>query len=170
MRAGAVFAVLLVGAALGTAGAVAWAEVGDTASARRSPSSGLQDLAGRLNARERAIDRREAAFQAREGDLTAQEEKLSERLKELTALRADLDERLEELAAVEESRRVALVKMIEKMRPKEAAPFVGELKQALAVDVLDRMSPAKAGKVLAAMPPRPAARLAEKLTAPVKLP
>jgi flagellar motility protein MotE (MotC chaperone) len=160
---------LLLGMLVGSAGAAAFAQATDAAAARRAAGSGLQDLAGRLNARERAIERREASLVDREADLREAEARLKDRLDELAAVRAELDEKLASLDAQEEERRVGLVKMTEKMRPKEAAPFFGELDDALAVDILDRMSTSKAGKVLAAMPPDRAARLAEMLTAPVKL-
>ncbi|HHO51816.1 MAG TPA: hypothetical protein ENK18_13295 [Deltaproteobacteria bacterium] len=166
---GRIFAALLVGMIAGTAGAVAFAESTSGPGGRRAAGNGLQDLAGRLNARERALDRRERSLHDREQDLRDAEARLKERLGELSDVRAEIDGLLAELDAVEESRRVALTEMTEKMRPKEAGPFLGAMDEVLAVDLLDRMQTSKAGKILAVMPPPKAARLAEQLTAPITL-
>ena len=164
-------AIALVLGLLAGSGAVAFAESTGSAgsSARRATGSGLQDLAGRLNARERAIERRERTLQDREADIREAEARLAERLEELEAVRTELDEKLAALDEIEENRRTALTEMTEKMRPKEAAPFLTAMDDDLAVDLLDRMQPAKAGKVLAAMNPPKAARLVEQLTAPITL-
>ena len=67
----------------------------------------------------------------------------------------------------ERQRRVrGLVKMTESMRSAQAAALLSELDQDLAVEVLDKMNPAKAGKALASMEPNKAAKLAEGLTLP----
>lgn len=164
--AGAVLATVLA-----VGGAVAFAE-GESSSGtagRRAAGSGLQDLAGRLNARERALERREKSLETRETDLKEAEKRLQERLTELQAIRAELDDRLAALDERDEQRRVSLTEMTEKMRPKDAAPFLATLDRDLAVDVLNRMQTAKAGKVLAAMPPETAADLAQRLTAPTLL-
>lgn len=164
-----IFIALLAGLLAGSVGAVAFAESTSGSSARRAPGSGLQELAGRLNARERALDRRERSLQDREQDLRDAEARLGERLEELGDVRSEIDDKLAELDALEEGRRVALTEMTEKMRPKEAGPFLGAMDEALAVDLLDRMQPSKAGKILAVMPPPKAARLVEQLTAPITL-
>lgn len=153
----------------GSAGAVAFAESAVGTSVRRTSGSGLQELAGRLNARERALDRRERSLHDREEDLRGAEGRLQERLDDLATVRAEIDERLAALDALEEGRHVALTEMIEKMRAKQAGPFLAELDVELAVDLLDRMQTSKAGKILAVMPPDKAAALAERLTAPIKL-
>lgn len=161
---------LTLGLFAGTAGAVAYAEgTSEPSASRQAPGSGLQDLVGRLNARERALDRRERSVEDREGDLREAEDRLRERLEDLEEVRGELDDKLAELDAIEEGRRAALTEMTSKMRPKQAAPFVAALQDDLAVDVLDRMQPAKAGKILAVMPPDKAASLAEQLTAPIPL-
>lgn len=147
---------------------VAFAE-GGGAEPRRISGDGVEQLAAKLNARERAIDRRETSLQDREADLRAAEDRLEARLGELQELRASIDLQLEGLAEDDERRRAALVVMVEKMKGKDAAPMVGKLDQELAVDVLDRMNPAKAAKVLAAMPPGQSAALASRLAAPTEI-
>ena len=161
---------LLIGILAGS-GAVAFAESASPGGVmgRRTTGSGLQDLAGRLNARERAIERRERSLEDREEDLRAQEEALLERLTDLEAVRDQLDERLASLSEIEENRRVAMTEMVEKMRPKQAATFMAALDQPLAVDLLERMQTGKSGKALAAMNPDDAAKLVEALAAPITL-
>ena len=131
---------------------------------------GLAELAARLQSKESALDRREAALAGKEADLRAAEERLQKRLEELAAVREAIAEQLEAIDADEEQRRSDLVVMLQSVRPKQGAPILAALEEPLAVDVLDRMSPAKAGKLLAALPPRTAAGLMEKLTEPFEVP
>jgi len=161
--AGVVAGVLLTGA-LG----VAFAQ-GGSSEPRRLQADGVEQLAAKLNARERAIERRETTLDDRRRDLEAAEARLAERLTELEALRDRIDTQLEGLSEDDERRREALVTMVEKMKGKEAAPMVAQLQPPLAVDVLDRMNPAKAAKLLAAMPPQLSADLAARLAAPTEV-
>ena len=163
------FAAATAGILLTGAVGVAFAQ-GGPALPRRLQADGVEQLAAKLNARERAIERREATLKDREADLASAETRLSERLDELEALCGRIDEQLQGLAEDDERRREALVTMVEKMKAKEAASMVGALDKDLAVDVIDRMTPSKAAKVLAAMPPQLAAALAADLAAPVELP
>ncbi|MEN0061765.1 MAG: hypothetical protein AAGA48_06410 [Myxococcota bacterium] len=163
-------AALLMGAVIGS-GTLAFAESsGDgVINPRRSIGAGLQELAGRLNARDRALQRRQASIADREADLREAEQRLEVRLVEMEALRSEIDAKLAALDEIEERRRQAVTEMAEKMRSKQSGPFIAAMDDTLAVDLLDRMQPAKAAKILAAMPPAKAARLAEQLTAPIPL-
>jgi flagellar motility protein MotE (MotC chaperone) len=131
---------------------------------------GLAELAARLQSRESALARREAALADKEADLRAAEERLQKRLDDLAAVREAIAQQLAEIGADEEQRRKDLVVMLQSVRPKQGAPILAALDVPLAVDVLDRMSPAKAGKLLAALPPRTAAELMETLTEPFEVP
>ncbi len=169
-RYAGLLAALLLGAVIGSA-TLAFAEsTGDgIINAKRTVDAGLQDLADRLNARERALQRREASLQDREADLREAEQRLEVRLVDMETLRDEIDGKLAELDELEEERRRRVTEMAEKMRSKQSGPFVSAMDEDLAVDLLDRMQPAKAAKVLAAMNPAKAARLAERLTAPIAL-
>ena len=57
--------------------------------------------------------------------------------------------------------------MVEANRPSNIAAMFEALDEPLAVQVLDRMNPTKAGKLLAALNPITAARLAGKMARPV---
>lgn len=137
--------------------------------ARSGGSRGLQRLASELKARDRAIARRERTVDQRESDVAAAEALLAARVEELTALRLELEETLDRAEEVQDARMLGLVKMTEKMRDKQAAAVLSEVDTDLAVEVLDKMNRAKAGKALAAMDPKHAAKLAEKLTRPLDM-
>lgn len=164
------FAALILGAVIGS-GTLAFAESSGEGiiNPKRSTGAGLQELAGRLSARERALARRAASLTDREADLREAEQRLEVRLLEMETLRDEIDGKLAELDAIEERRRGQVTEMTEKMRAKQSGPFLAALDEDLAVDLLDRMQPSKAAKILAAMPPPKAARLAEQLTSPIPL-
>ena len=151
-------------------GVAAFAQAEGGPETRRSRIDGVEQLAAKLVARERAIERREASLKDRESDLAAAEDRLMQRMEALEELRAAIDEKLEGFEEDEERRREAFKVMVEKMKAKDAAPMVDELSPELAVDLLDRMNRTKAGKLLAELPPVVAADLASRLTAPVEIP
>jgi len=130
---------------------------------------GLAQLAARLQSREAALDRREADLAAKEADLRAAEARLAERLADLQKTRAEIAEQLDEIDVEEAQKRDDLVIMLQSVRPKQGAPILSELSEDLAVDVIDRMNPAKAGKLMSALPPATAAALMEKLSRPVEV-
>jgi flagellar motility protein MotE (MotC chaperone) len=126
-------------------------------------TAGMREIIDALKARERALERREQSLIARESDLRQVEVDLQTRLKDLRAERAKLELLLTKADEAKEVRIRAIVKMVESMRSGDAAKMVEELDDNLAVSVLHRMNKTKAGKLLAAVEPRRAAFLAEKL-------
>ncbi len=152
----AAFFVVMVG--LGAAG-TAYGTGGSRG--RPTEARALEDLADRLHDRERSLDRRESTLSGRAEDLAEVERRLDARLTELTALRAELDARLGQLSEQEEARRTDLVRMLEAGKPREMAPMLAAMDAALAEDLVDRMNPTKAGRLLAALPPDRAAALVE---------
>lgn len=126
-------------------------------------TAGMREIIDALKARERALERREQSLIARESDLRQVEVDLQTRLEDLQAERAKLELLLEKADEAKEVRIRAIVKMVESMRSGDAAKMVEELDDNLAVSVLHRMNKTKAGKLLAAVEPRRAAFLAEKL-------
>ena len=138
-------------------------------------SRGMREVLDALRARERALDRREQSLESREADLRSVERDLEARLDELTAARADslaeIDTaraELESLVSTANDERLeritGLVRMVESMRPSNAADVLSALDESLAADVLNQMNTSKAGKILAQMDPAKAASLAELLT------
>lgn len=174
---GWLFAVALTGAAFAqsdpqdAAEGDAATEQDETAPRVREPlpSKTLQDIADRLNARERALDRRERDLTDRETDLRDAEQRISQRLEELRELREALQNQVGEADDLTEERLVGLVKMFEAMRSKDGAAVMTEMSQDHGVKVLDRMNRMKAGKLLAAMEPTVAAGLASRMATPIQL-
>ena len=114
---------------------------------------GSEALMVLLERKERALERREATLSTREADLHAAEEQVQERIDELEMLRGDLEGLLVKLDDRREERVKGLVKMFESMRPVQAAAILVETEDVVGFEVLDRMNRAKAGKILAALPP-----------------
>ena len=138
-------------------------------------SRGMREVLDALRARERALDRREQSLESREADLRSVERDLEARLDELTAARAEslaeIDTARAELESLITSanderleRVTGLVRMVESMRPSNAADVLSALEERLAADVLNQMNTSKAGKILAKMDPAKAASIAELLT------
>jgi flagellar motility protein MotE (MotC chaperone) len=157
-------------------GTVLAASIFSAAQARRAnakevchTSESLAALAQDMESREAALDRREASIAAKEADLRAVEERLQERMAQLKSIRAEIAAQLARIDEVEDDRRDDLVRMLQSMRPKQGAPILSQLEDELAVAVVDRMSPGKAGKLLAALPPGKAADLMQKLSQPIEV-
>lgn len=126
-------------------------------------SRGVEEMAEALESRSRGLDLREKTLVEREADLRAAEERLTRRMEELEATRAALEGLLRQRDERETAQVAALVRMVEGVRAKDAAPIVAELDEALAVQILGRMNRTKGGKLLAEMPPAKAASLAARL-------
>jgi flagellar motility protein MotE (MotC chaperone) len=97
-----------------------------------------------LDTRERLLDQRELA-------LAVAAKRLDERLAELAALQSRLQALDTRLKERDEANWSGLVKMYESMRPHEAAAIFNSLDKATALELLDRMKPAKAALLLAGM-------------------
>ena len=123
-------------------------------------SEGMQWLMDKLRQKERSLDHREATLAAREADLRLAEQKLETRVEELQALRIELEVQLTNLDEAREARVIGLVRMFEGMRSKDAAAILASTETEIALEVMERMSRMKAGKVLAEMEPAKAAELA----------
>ena len=162
----------------GTTGDLAALLAGDAVAApgdENSPwpqanTEGMQSLIDALQARERALNRREKTIEDREADLRKVEERLEGRLKQLTELRDEIRALMADADADRTERVEGVVKMVEAMRPKQAAGIISALPDDLAVEVLENMNRSKAGSIMAAMvkagEPDRAANLTEGLSRP----
>jgi flagellar motility protein MotE (MotC chaperone) len=99
----------------------------------------------------------------READLRVAEEELTQRLEDLKTLREELTTLLIKADDDREKRIEQLKAMFEGMRSNDAALILASTDPDVALEVLQRMSRTKAGKVLAAMKPAQAATLAERM-------
>jgi flagellar motility protein MotE (MotC chaperone) len=130
---------------------------------------GTRQLGEELQRRERSLDERDRTLSAREAELSEAEKRLDARVTELSALRTEVSRQLDRADAEREERIRGIVTMVEKNRPDDISPMVSALDESLAVDVFKRMNKAKAGKLLAALDPTLAARLAARLAAPIEV-
>jgi flagellar motility protein MotE (MotC chaperone) len=128
---------------------------------------GAHKLVEDLRHRKREVESREQAIDAQRAELETAEARLRDRLAEIEKTRAEVTALIGEVDEARAARVGALVKMIEANRPASASGMFAALDEALAVEVLDRMNRTKAGRLLANLPPAKAARLAERMTAPV---
>ena len=126
----------------------------DSNEATQSPVSSPElALLQNLRSRRNELDSRAEALAAREQLLAAAEQRIADRVGELTALQ----NRLETLDKIRrernESSKQNLVKIYEKMRPRDAANIFNELDEPILTEVLERMKDNRAAAVLGLMLP-----------------
>jgi flagellar motility protein MotE (MotC chaperone) len=116
-----------------------------------------------LRQRRTGIDARENSVVARESLLTAAEQKLTTRITELQALQ----QKLEGLSVSQKQKQdagwLAMVKLYEAMKPKEAAAILNDLPMPVLLPLIDRMKAAKAAAVMEVMAPEKARDVTSEL-------
>jgi flagellar motility protein MotE (MotC chaperone) len=116
-----------------------------------------------LRQRRTGIDARESAVVSRESMLTAAEQKLTARISELQALQ----QKLEGLSVSQKQKQdagwLAMVKLYEAMKPKEAATILNDLPMPVLLPLMDRMKAAKAAAVMEVMAPEKARDVTSEL-------
>ena len=127
-----------------------------------------------LKVRRSQIEEREHKLAEREAMMVAVDKRLSERIGELTALQARLQSLEAGLKERDDANWAGMVKTYEAMRPRDAAAIFNALDKPVLLDILDRMKPAKATPVIAAMDPEKArqatADLSERRTRSTMIP
>ncbi len=119
----------------------------------------LRDLRNRghvLSRRSNALDERETALQELEQGVASE-------IARLEALRAELIELLVGQRSALKQRVAKLSRMVDQMKAKEAAELLSGIDQGVALQVLQKIKPKQAGKVLGAMAPAKAQDLADRL-------
>jgi flagellar motility protein MotE (MotC chaperone) len=155
---------LLLGALGGYGVSVARGAPGEgPLSVRATADQGKDRLYSLLMRKDAALKRREELVENEKQDLRTAEAALETRLLELQNLRDQIRGMLTDLDGEREERVASLVKMFESMRPKQAAAILQVTDDEIALEVLERMNRGKAGKTLAAMEPKRAATLAERI-------
>jgi len=110
------------------------------------------------------LQQRELALQEREMKLKTLQAEVDKRLAELQKLRSEVDGLLARKKKGEQERAAQLAKMYEKMEPANVARLLVGLEEPLAVQVLGKMRPKAAGKVLNQLDADTAARLSQLFT------
>jgi flagellar motility protein MotE (MotC chaperone) len=126
----------------------------------------LQDLA----ARRKELDARERELETRGGLLTAAETRIDEKVAELKALQAKIEGLLKEYETQEKANMSSLVKIYEKMKPKDAARILEKLDMDILLDVVERMREAKSAPILSQMDPVKAKAVTAELAQRRQLP
>lgn len=110
-------------------------------------------------AERRALARQREALNVRQLAVDVAEKRLRKLVDELSALKRDIDARLAELEAGDEERLARLVKLYEKMRPKDAARIFDDLDFEVLVPLALAMNERKLAPIVAAMTPEVARKL-----------
>lgn len=110
-----------------------------------------------LNAREQALDRREA-------ELRTLERELDEKLENLKALEVRMQKLIDSAGTIQDEKMAHLVDVYSNMKPKQAAQVLATLDETIAVRILAGMSGRKAGEILSSVQADRAAALSEALT------
>jgi flagellar motility protein MotE (MotC chaperone) len=106
-----------------------------------------------LRHRKGELEARETALNARDAVVVAAEKRLTVRIDELAALQKRLEALESGRKARDDTNWQGLVKLYEQMKPRDAAAIFNDLDKAVLLQVLDRMKEARAAPILAAMLP-----------------
>ncbi len=117
-----------------------------------------------LRARKVELDRRETILEEREATLASLETEAASELDALDALRAEVLELMarEQVATADRVR--TLSKMVDTMKPREAATLLAGMDRDVAILVLRKLKPKQAGKVLGAMPQDISQAIGDRMT------
>lgn len=110
-------------------------------------------------------EERERQLAQREATMAAAEKRLNERLAELVSLQQRMQGLESALKERDEANWTGLVKMYEGMKPRDAAALFNTLDKPVLLEIVDRMKPAKASPVIAAMDPERARQMTADLAA-----
>ena len=112
----------------------------------------LQKLADRRN----ELDRRSRHLDTREKLLQATENRIESKIVDLKQLQDTISKLLKKHDDEKEAKMRSVVKIYEKMKPKDAARIFEELELPILLDVVERMREAKTAAIIAKMTPRKA--------------
>jgi flagellar motility protein MotE (MotC chaperone) len=121
-----------------------------------------------LRHRRQALEARERALDEREALLAAAQTKLTGRIEELGKLQAKLESLEAGREAHDQANWSGLVRIYEAMKPRDAAAIFDSLDMQVLLGVMDRMSERKAAPILAAMQPD-RARLVTQMLAEMRV-
>ena len=134
-------------------GANATAATTNSSESAKTEADQIQDL----NARQLALDKKEA-------ELKTLEMELDEKLQKLKAMEVRMQALIDSAGSIQAEKMQHLVDVYSNMKPKQAAQVLETLDEPIAVRILAGMSGRKAGEILSSVRPDQAARLSEALT------
>ena len=116
-----------------------------------------------LRNRDRVLLRRSRALDERASALAELEQGVASELERLESLRAEILDLLVGQRSALKQRVAKLSRMVDQMKAKDAAELLSGIDEGVALQVLQKLKPKQAGKVLGAMPGSKAQDLADKL-------
>ncbi len=116
-----------------------------------------------LRQRDRSLSRRSNALDEREAALSELEQGVASEIARLESLRAEILEMLGGQRSALKQRVAKLSRMVDQMKAKDAAELLSGIDRGVALQVLQKLKPKQAGKVLGAMRPEKAQDLADRL-------
>ncbi len=126
----------------------------------------LQDL----SARRQELDAREAGFETRERLLTEAEKRIDQKIMQLAQLEKEILALVEVQEATDNEKLDSLVRVYERMRPRDAARIMESLDISLQLEVATRMREIKLAAILSAMDQAAARELTNRLASRAQLP
>lgn len=104
-----------------------------------------------------------ALLDQRRKEIEAEERELAKERKELEALRTEVEELMSKKQAIAEEKLSYIAKLLDAMKPDEMGGLIANLDNSTIMDVLPRMKPQTASRVLATLPPERAAKITMEL-------
>ncbi|SLN77127.1 MotE family protein [Oceanibacterium hippocampi] len=128
------------------------------------------DVLGRLSARRAELDERAGDLDMREQLLNVTEARIDDKIAELKKIEETIRGLLKQHDAEKDAQMAALVKVYEKMKPKDAARIFNSLEMPILIEMAERMSGIRFAPVLAAMDQEKAKELTVELATRRQLP
>ncbi len=128
------------------------------------------DILQQLGERRAELERRGRELDMRENLLAAAEKRVEKKIAELKNIEAAVNALIRRQDDQENKRMASLVRIYEKMKPKDAARILERLDLGILVDVAGRMKEAKMAAILADMDPSQAKKLTMELATRRRLP
>jgi flagellar motility protein MotE (MotC chaperone) len=114
------------------------------------------DVLQKLAERRAELDRRSRQLDTREKLLQATENRIESKFLDLKQIQETISKLLKKHDKEKEAKMRSVVKIYEKMKPKDAARIFEELELPILLDVVERMREAKTASIIAKMTPRKA--------------
>jgi len=152
------------------AGGVQAAPAATLPPASAGASAAEVDVLSSLSDRRTTLDAREQTLELRENLIAAAERRVDGKIAELKTIESTIEDLLGTREGAEENQLVALVKMYEAMKAKDASRIFETLDEPILLSVAGRMKPEVLAQVMAAMTPDRAQKLTVKLARRFDLP
>jgi flagellar motility protein MotE (MotC chaperone) len=111
------------------------------------------DILQKLSDRRAELDRRSRQLDTREKLLQATENRIESKIVDLKEIQNTISKLLKKHDKEKETKMRSVVKIYEKMKPKDAARIFEELEMPILLDVVERMREAKTAPIIAKMTP-----------------